>query len=151
MRADEAAGRARIEAAKDSLKDFLRRNIPAHVSRLESYGAGLLEDSRAAARTIPAAKYAVELAEGMVRRAKDPAHRAAYEIRLRGVRGQLEDTFRAAESSGKLGRDLSRNIGRYLDKLRSENPLSYRPGDENVEEIWQTVRGTARDVTRDGG
>lgn len=151
MRADEAAGRARIEAAKDSLKDFLRRNIPAHVSRLESYGAGLLEDSRAAARTIPAAKYAVELAEGMVRRAKDPAHRAAYEIELGGVRGQLEDTFRFAESYGKLGRDLSRNIGGYLDKLRSENPLSYRPGDENVEEIWQTVRGTARDVTRDGG
>ena len=151
MRADEAAGRARIEAAKDDLKDFLRRNIPAYVPRLESYGRGLLEDSRAAARTIPAAKYAVELAEGMVRRAKDPAHRAAYEIRLSCVRGQLEDTIRFAESYGKLGRDLSRNIGMYLDKLRSENPLSYRPGDENVEEIWQTVRGTARDVTRDGG
>jgi len=151
IRADEAAGRARIEVAKESLKDCLRRNVPSYIERLEPYKAALLEESRAAARTIPAARYAVEVAEGRVRRAKDPAHRAAYEIQLNGARGQLEDTFRAAESSRKLGSALSQGINRYLDLLRRENPLSYRYGDDDIEGIWQTVRGTARDVFRDDG
>lgn len=151
MRAGEAAGRARIEAAKGRLQDFLRKNVPLSADRVETYADLTDEFSRAAEKSVPEAKAAVRAARAQLLRAKDGPARAAYEARLRGVEGQLEDAVRASRGSAKLSHSILSNIKAYLNTVRSGNPLSYRIGDEDVNGIWQSVRESAFDITRDDG